>query len=242
MTTSRKVLVTGGSGGIGAACARDLARRGHQVAVTYRSGRDRAEDLADEIGGRAYEMDLADRESVVSTARRIETERGPVQVLVHTAGMIKDTLLPFLTEGDWDAIHQVNLKGPYLLTKALVKGMLAARWGRIVYVASASGIIGQIGQTHYSAAKGGLIAFTKALAREVARYEVTVNAVAPGLIDTEILASVPEESLAKLLDGVPLGRMGRPEEVAALVAYLTSEDAGYVTGQTLRIDGGLIMA
>lgn len=242
MSAPKQALVTGGSGGIGAACARALASRGFGVSVTYRSGRADAEALAAEIGGSAYEMDLGERDSVVAGARRIADENGPVQVLVHTAGMIKDALLPFLSESDWDRVHDVNLKGPYLLTKALVKGMLAARWGRIVYVASASGIIGQVGQTHYSAAKGGLIAFTKALAREVARYEVTVNAVAPGLIDTEILAAVPEESLRKLLDGVPLRRMGRPEEVAALVAYLTSEDAGYVTGQTLRIDGGLIMA
>lgn len=242
MTTQRHALVTGGSGGIGAACARVLAARGFAVSVTFRSGRERAEALAGEIGGRAYEMDLGERDSVVATARRIEEEGGPVQALVHTAGMIKDSLLPFLSERDWDAVHDVNLKGPFLLTKALVKGMLAARWGRIVYVASASGIIGQVGQTHYSAAKGGLIAFAKALAREVARYEVTVNTVAPGLIDTEILAAVPEASLRKLLDAVPLGRMGTPEEVAALVGYLTSEEAGYVTGQTLRIDGGLIMA
>jgi 3-oxoacyl-[acyl-carrier protein] reductase len=136
----------------------------------------------------------------------------------------------------------VNLKGPALLTKALVKGMLGARWGRIVAVASASGVGGQIGQTHYSAAKGGLIAFTKALAKEVARYEVTVNAVAPGFIDTGILDAVPEEKIRRQLETVPLGRMGRPEEVAALVAYLTSEEAGYITGQTIRIDGGLIMA
>ena len=187
-------------------------------------------------------MDLGVRDSVVETARRIEQENGPIQCLVHTAGRIKDSLLPFLTEDDWDAIHDVNLKGPFLLTKTLVKGMLAKRWGRIVYVASASGIIGQVGQTHYSAAKGGLIAFTKALAREVARYEVTVNAVAPGLVDTEILRQVPQAKLDELLHAVPLKRMGKPEEVAALVAYLTSDEAGYMTGQTLRLDGGLIMA
>jgi NAD(P)-dependent dehydrogenase (short-subunit alcohol dehydrogenase family) len=242
MSEPKNALVTGGSGGIGAACAHALAARGFAVSITYRSGKERAETVAGEIGGRAYAMDLGDHEGVVATARRIEEENGPIQALVHTAGMIKDTLLPFLSEADWDTIHDVNLKGPFLLTKTLIKGMLARRWGRIVYVASASGIIGQVGQTHYSAAKGGLIAFTKALAREVARYEVTVNAVAPGLVDTEILRSVPEEKLAELLEAVPLKRMGRPEEVAALVAYLTSEEAGYVTGQTLRIDGGLIMA
>lgn len=242
MTASRIALVTGGSGEIGAACARALAARGHRVAVTYRGRRAEAEAVAGEVGGRALPLDLRDRASIQALARRVGEELGPVQILVHASGAIKDALLPFLSEADWDAIQEVNLKGPALLTKALVKGMLGARWGRIVAVASASGVGGQVGQTHYSAAKGGLIAFTKALAKEVARYEVTVNAVAPGFVDTGILEAVPEEKIRRQLETVPLGRMGRPEEVAALVAYLTSEEAGYVTGQTIRIDGGLIMA
>jgi 3-oxoacyl-[acyl-carrier protein] reductase len=242
MTEPRIALVTGGSGEIGAACARALAARGHRIALTYRGRRAEAEAVAGETGGRAYGLDLRDRASIQALARRVEAELGAVQILVHAAGAIKDALLPFLSESDWDEIQAVNLKGPALLTKALVKGMLGARWGRIVAVASASGVGGQIGQTHYSAAKGGLIAFTKALAKEVARYEVTVNAVAPGFIDTGILDAVPEEKIRRQLETVPLGRMGRPEEVAALVAYLTSEEAGYITGQTIRIDGGLIMA
>jgi 3-oxoacyl-[acyl-carrier protein] reductase len=235
-------LVTGGSGEIGAACARALAGRGHPVAFTYHRRREAAEALARELGGRAYPLDLRDSASIRDTARRVEGELGPVLVLVHTAGAIKDALLPFLSEADWDAIQEVNLKGPALLTKALIKGMLGARWGRVVCVASASGVGGQIGQTHYSAAKGGLIAFTKALAKEAARYEVTVNAVAPGFIDTGILEAVPEEQIRRQLELVPLRRMGRPEEVAELVAFLASEAAGYITGQTIRIDGGLIMA
>ncbi|HUF79025.1 MAG TPA: SDR family oxidoreductase [Thermoanaerobaculia bacterium] len=243
MDSARQLaLVTGGSGEIGAACARALAGRGHPVAFTYHRRREAAEALARELGGRAYPLDLRDSASIRETARRVEGELGAVLVLVHTAGAIKDALLPFLSEADWDAIQEVNLKGPALLTKALIKGMLGARWGRVVCVASASGVGGQIGQTHYSAAKGGLIAFTKALAKEAARYEVTVNAVAPGFIDTGILEAVPEEQIRRQLELVPLRRMGRPEEVAELVAFLASEAAGYITGQTIRIDGGLIMA
>jgi 3-oxoacyl-[acyl-carrier protein] reductase len=219
-----------------------LAGQGFRVAVTYLSREEEARELARELGGRAYALDLRDRERIRELARTVEEELGPVQVLVHSGGMIRDALLPFLKEEDWDTIQDVNLKGPVLLTKALIKGMLAARWGRVIAIASASGVIGQVGQTHYSAAKGGLIAFTKALAREVVRYGVTVNAVAPGLIDTEILAGVPEAKLAEHLKRVPMERLGRPEEVAGLVGYLASEEGGYVTGQVLRVDGGLMMA
>ena len=242
MTDERIALVTGGSGGIGAACARELARRGHRVAVTYRGRQAAAEELAAAIGGRAYPLDLQDREAIRRLARTVGEELGTVQVLVHSAGMIRDGLLPFLSEADWDLVQEVNLKGPALLTKALIRGMLSKGWGRVVAVASASGVIGQMGQTHYSAAKGGLIAFTKALAREVARYGVTVNAVAPGLIDTEILADVPAKAIDGFLDRIPLGRLGRPDEVAGLVGYLASEEGGYVTGQTLMVDGGLVMS
>lgn len=238
----RVALVTGGSVGIGAATARALAAHGCRVALTYRARKDEAEEVAREIGGRAYALELGERDQVVALARRVEEEFGTVEILVHNAGMIKDALLPFLSEGDWDRVQAVNLKGPYLLTKALIKGMLAQKWGRVISIASASGIIGQIGQTHYSASKGGLIAFTKALAREVARYRVTANAIAPGFIDTEILADIPERKMAQYLESIPLGRLGRPEEVAELVAYVASEPAGYMTGQVLRLDGGLILA
>jgi 3-oxoacyl-[acyl-carrier protein] reductase len=242
MADGRIALVTGGSGGIGGACARVLAEQGFRVAVTYRSREAEARELAGEIDGRAYPLDLQSGEQVRELARAVEEDLGTVQVLVHSGGMIRDALLPFLREEDWDAVHDVNLKGPALLTKALIKGMLAARWGRVIAITSASGVIGQVGQTHYSAAKGGLIAFTKALAREVVRYGVTVNAVAPGLIDTEILADVSEKAMEEMLGRVPLGRLGRPEEVAGLVGYLASEEGAYVTGQTLRVDGGLMMA
>jgi len=237
----RIALVTGASGGIGAAAVRALARDGFRIALTWHSRREEGEALAREVGGWACHLDLGDRDEILAVARQIEEELGPVAVLVHNAGLIRDSLLAFLAEKDWDEVQAVNLKGPYLLTRALLKGMLRERWGRIIAVASASGVAGQVGQTHYSAAKAGLIAFTKALAREVASYGVTANALAPGFIDTEMLAPLPEKKLARYLEGVPLKRLGRPEEVASAVAYLASEGAGYITGQVLRIDGGMIL-
>jgi 3-oxoacyl-[acyl-carrier protein] reductase len=241
-TPRRIALVTGAAGGIGAATARLLAARGCAVAITYRDRRPAAESLADEIGGRAYPFDLRERAQVAPLVESVERELGVVQILVHNAGLIRDRLLPFLAEEDWDEIQDVNLKGAYRLTKALIKGMLGQRWGRVIAVTSVSGLIGQLGQTHYGAAKAGLMGFIKSLAREIAPYGVTANAVAPGFIDTELLQSMPPKKLAEYVEDIPLRRLGRPEEVAELIAYLASDAAGYVTGQTIRIDGGLVMS
>jgi 3-oxoacyl-[acyl-carrier protein] reductase len=236
-------LVTGGSRGIGAATAKALAGDGWAVAVNYRSGADEADKVVSEIteaGGRAVAVqgDVSDPEAADALFSAAEEQLGgPVLVLVNNAGVTADNLSPALSDDDWDRVVSTNLTGAFRLTRRALRPMLRARYGRIVNVASVVGQRANPGQANYAAAKAGLVGMTKTVAAEVAKRGITVNAVAPGFIATEMTAALGDDN--DLLSHVPAKRAGTPEEVAACVRFLASEDAGYVTGTTLTVDGGL---
>ena len=244
MSGRKTAVVTGGSRGIGRAISHELASAGARIVLTCRADLARAEETVGEIragGGDAVALavDVRRPDEVKALADRVAADFGGVDILVNNAGVIKDALFPFMKEEDWDYVLDVDLKGAFRVTKALIRGMLHKSWGRIVNVVSVSGIAGHPGQANYSAAKGGLIAFTKALALEFATRGITVNAVAPGLVDTEIIGHLKEDVRNEFLRKIPMARFGSPEEIAAVVGFLASEKASYFTGQVLRADGGM---
>jgi 3-oxoacyl-[acyl-carrier protein] reductase len=242
----RVAVITGSARGIGRAIAEKLSLLGAEVVIADMLN-DLAEETAMEItklsGNTALAMKI-NVSDVKSSAEMIDqtlNKFGKIDILVNNAGITRDTLILRMDESDWEAVINVNLKGVFNCSKAVIRPMMKQRYGRIVNIASVSGQAGQAGQTNYSASKAGVIGFTKALAREVASRQITVNAVAPGYIPTSLTNDLPEDLKKSILSATPIGRMGKPEEVASAVAFLASEEAAYITGQVLGVDGGMVM-
>jgi 3-oxoacyl-[acyl-carrier protein] reductase len=231
---SRSVLVTGGNRGIGLAIARAFAEAGDKVAVTYRSG-EPPEGLL------GVKCDITDTDQVDQAFKQVEAEHGPVEVLVANAGVTKDLLLLRMTEEDFTSVLDTNLTGAFRVVKRASKLMLRARKGRIVLISSVVGLMGSPGQANYAASKAGLVGFARSLARELGSRNITVNVVAPGFVDTDMTAVLSDERRAEIVAGVPLGRYAAPAEIASTVRFLSSDEAAYITGAVIPVDGGLGM-
>ena len=233
----KTALVTGASRGIGAAIAEELARAGASVAVGYRSGKDEAEELAQRIGGRAVQADVSDPEE----AARLVAEAGDLDVLVNNAGLTRDGLLARMSDDDWRTVIDTNLAACFYTCRAVTRPMMKKRAGAIVNVSSIVGVHGNWGQTNYAASKAGIIGFTKSLAKELGSRNVRANVVAPGYVTTRLTEVLPEEATKAMLDNTALGRLGEPSDVAGAVRFLCSDDAAFITGAVLLVDGGLGM-
>jgi len=241
---SRVALVTGASRGIGRAVAERLAAEGNHVAINYAHNRDAADDVVEKIaasGGRAFAVggDVGSAEDVGALFSTVTETAGPVEILVNNAGITRDDLLLRMRPEAWDEVIATNLTSNFLCSKAALRGMLRARWGRIICVGSVSGIYGNAGQTNYAATKAGVIGFAKSLAKEVGSRNITVNVVAPGFIVTDLTAELGDDVSSTIAERIALGRLGRAEEIASAVGYLASDEASYITGQTIVVDGGM---
>lgn len=243
----RIALVTGASRGIGRAIAIELAARGATVVVNYRSSAEAAEAVVayiTEQGGtaRTWQADVSSFEAAGDLVNGVIDEYGQLDILVNNAGITRDNVIMMMKEDDWDAVLETNLKSAFNCTKAAIRKMMRKRYGRIVNISSVAGLAGNAGQANYSASKAGLIGFTKAVAREIAPRGVTVNAVAPGFVETDMTSDLPENIKEVALGQIPLGRWGSPEDIAHAVAFLASDEAAYITGQVLSVDGGMVMS
>lgn len=243
--TGRVALITGASQGIGRACALALAESGAHIALAARN-QEKLAAVAKEIedkGGQAgaFAMDVSNEDSVKAAVKSALERFGKIDILVNNAGITKDTLLMRMKRADWDSVLQTNLGGAFFCTQAVISSMLKQRWGRIINVSSVFGQIGQVGQANYSASKAGLIGFTMSMAREVASRNITVNAVAPGYIETAMTQGLSQELKSKVNDMIPLGRAGTDMEVAYAVRFLASDEASYITGHVLKVNGGMLM-
>jgi 3-oxoacyl-[acyl-carrier protein] reductase len=239
-------LVTGASRGIGRAIAMALAESGATVIVNYKSNAAAADEVVQAIGAaggtaQAMQADVSDPAQIEQLFKQIVAEHGRLDILVNNAGITRDTLLLRMKEEDFDAVLDTNLRGVFLCTKAALRPMTKARGGRIINITSVVGLMGNAGQSNYAAAKAGLLGFTKSVAREMASRNITVNAVAPGYIETELTDTLGEQVRAAILENVPLGRLGQPQDVANVVCFLASDAAAYITGQTITVDGGMVM-
>jgi acetoacetyl-CoA reductase len=239
---ARTALVTGGTRGIGGAISKALAAAGHQVAATFAGNREKAEAFRSDTGIAVFQWDVGDHAACADGVKRVEAEVGPVDILVNNAGITRDGWFHKMSPDAWSAVMRTNLDSMFGMTRPVIEGMRDRNFGRIVNIASINGQKGQLGQVNYSTAKAGLVGFTKALALENARKGITVNCICPGYIDTDMVAAVPEKVLEGIIAQIPVGRLGKAEEIAALVVYLASEQAAFMTGAVLSINGGQYMA
>ena len=234
MTTERVVLVTGGNRGIGRAIAERFVADGHRVAVTARSGEGPEGTLT-------VRADVTDSASLDAAFTEVEAQLGPVEVVVANAGITKDTLLMRMSEDDFDSVVSTNLGGAFRVVKRASKGMLRARWGRVILISSVVGLYGSAGQVNYASSKSGLVGFARSLTRELGGRGITANVVAPGFIETDLTAALPDETQAEYKRSIPAGRFATPDEVAGVVTWLASDDAAYISGAVIPVDGGLGM-
>lgn len=235
---NRVALVTGGTRGIGKAIAIDLRKAGCKVAASYHGNEEAAQAFKKETGIAVFRFDVGNYDECQAAVRTIEADIGPIDILINNAGITRDGFLHKMSEDNWDAVINTNLKSLFNMSRAVIEGMRARNYGRIITIGSINGQLGQFGQTNYSAAKAGVSGFTKSLARECAGKGITVNSVAPGYIETDMVKAVSEDVIKKIVNQIPVGRLGNPKEVARAVCFLAADEAGFITGETLSVNGG----